>query len=605
MQNNVTNKKILTPILLFSIIILVIIIAVYNEITLKPFDYNELEKNVYQFQTYDAQLNEGVVLARFGLLEQYDPIVSSVNELSNLTHEIKSAGHLVKGEHFHQDILKLEEVVQNKRALVEDFKTTNSTLRLAILHFSNTMATIIESQTQEAVVEACLSGSFSYQIIDLTNTIYRDMLTYVNNPNQAKHDKLTALVTKIKSLEDISPELNRALGYADLILMHQPELDKLSENIYTAPTISTLSKVNDDFTYEFNKYQKWANVNRILLTLFSFILLGLLTWAFRRLQVTISQLNLEVIQRKQAQEELAAINLVLEQKVAERTQELTVKNKDLEIALQELKEAQAQVVLHEKMASVGMLTAGISHELKNPLNFVNNFSEISLELLHELKEGLIKYQQSPSTENSAMLQNILEDLNTNSTKILEHGKRADKIVQNMMLHSQTSVGTKENVEINKLIEEQIDLAYHNIMAKDKDFFVDIVKELQENVGKCTIIPQTFGRAILNIALNAMYYVNEKRKKHIPSYQPYVTISSTKVDSLVTIKIRDNGMGIPQKDLGKIFEPFFTTKPTGEGTGLGLSICYDTIVKEHGGEIQVNSVEGEYTEFTITLPCKKE
>lgn len=590
---------------LFLTIISVIAFTIYNELTLKPFNFEEVENNVYRFQTYDAELNEAIVLSRYGLLENYDSINHSVSALESRVADLNRISSHIQNNDLHALLDKLTATLHMKRDLIEQFKQDNTTLKIAILHFSNALSKIIESQTHEEVVEACLSGQFSYELTDLTNALYRDMLVYVNTANPNLRNSLLATVAKLRTLQEASPELLNGLIYADLILINEPRVEKIAKQIFNVKTMDALSDLNTEFRSDFDKYLQQSNINRILLYIFSAILLCLLLWAFRRIQSTIGQLNAEVVERKRAQEDLRLVNQGLESRVKERTQQLTDKNKDLEKTLKKLKNTQEQLVLHEKMASVGMLTAGISHELKNPLNFVNNFSEASVDLIKELKTELTEFYTTPSDKLKSTLDELLTDLGTNSEKILEHGKRADKIVENMRLHSQSTPASKEKTDVNKLAEEQIDLAYHNILAKNKDFTINIIKNLDSQVGALTLIPQTMGRAILNIAMNAMYYLQKKAALNAENFNPELILSTEKKENKIIIKIRDNGIGIPEANSRKIFEPFFTTKPTGEGTGLGLSIAYDTIVKEHGGDIRVKSQEGEYAEFIITLSCQQE
>ncbi len=271
-------------------------------------------------------------------------------------------------------------------------------------------------------------------------------------------------------------------------------------------------------------------------------------------------------------------------------------NKVLESTLTNLRSAQAQLIQSEKMASLGELTAGIAHEIQNPLNFVNNFSEVSKELLDEMKEELEKGNVEDARE-------IMIDVIQNLEKINHHGKRADGIVKGMLQHSRSSSGQKEPTDINALCDEYLRLAYHGLRAKDKSFNATIEADFDETIDNINIIPQDMGRVILNLINNAFYAVDEKKKSFeslAMSYEPTVTVSTKKNNGKVEIKVADNGNGIPQKILDKIFQPFFTTKPTGQGTGLGLSLAYD-IVKAHNGELKVETKEGEGSEFIIKLP----
>lgn len=293
---------------------------------------------------------------------------------------------------------------------------------------------------------------------------------------------------------------------------------------------------------------------------------------------------------------------------------------ELEATLQELRATQTQLIQQEKMASFGELTSGIAHEIQNPLNFVNNFSEVSDELLDEMNDNL-------AIGNLEMVNDIAKDLKQNLEKIIHHGKRADAIVKNMLQHSPQSKGVKEPTDINALCNEYLRLVYHSIRTKDKTFEADITTDFDENLsagesgdGKIIIIPQHIGRALFNVFNNAFYAVNDKRKtngmQNENNYKPSVSVFTKKVhlstngnltgnhngNDAVEITISDNGNGIPKQIINKIFQPFYTTKPTGEGTGLGLSMAYDIITKEHNGTIKAESKEGEGSRFIIQLPA---
>src|SRR6188508_3518738 len=272
-------------------------------------------------------------------------------------------------------------------------------------------------------------------------------------------------------------------------------------------------------------------------------------------------------------------------------------NSALTKTLEELKAAQAQLIQSEKMASLGELTAGIAHEIQNPLNFVNNFSEVSKELLDEMKTEL-------DLGNTTDAKEIANDVIENGEKINHHGKRADSIVKGMLQHSRSSSGKKEPTDINGLADEYLRLAYHGLRAKDKSFNAKFETEFDSSIGKINIISQDIGRVLVNLINNAFYAVSERKKQESNGYEPTVTVHTKKSDDKIEIMVKDNGNGIPQKVMDKIFQPFFTTKPTGEGTGLGLSLAYDIVTKGHGGELKVESKEGEGSEFIIQLPVNQ-
>jgi len=265
----------------------------------------------------------------------------------------------------------------------------------------------------------------------------------------------------------------------------------------------------------------------------------------------------------------------------------------LEQTLKELQSTQTQLIHAEKMASLGELTAGIAHEIQNPLNFVNNFSEVNTELIAEMKEKIGK-----GTLEEVIA--IANDIEANEQKINHHGKRADAIVKGMLLHSRSSNGVKVPTDINALADEYMRLAYHGLRAKDKSFNATMKTDFDTTIGNINLIPQDIGRVILNLITNAFYAIIEKKKQIGADYEPTVTVSTKKINGKIEIRVSDNANGIPQNVLTKIFQPFFTTKPAGQGTGLGLSLAYD-IVKAHGGELKVETNEGVGSEFVIFLP----
>jgi len=275
--------------------------------------------------------------------------------------------------------------------------------------------------------------------------------------------------------------------------------------------------------------------------------------------------------------------------------------KEVENTLSKLKATQSQLIQSEKMASLGELTAGIAHEIQNPLNFVNNFSEVNAEMIDEMQQEL----KAGEIEEAISISN---DIKENEQKINHHGKRAESIVKNMLQHSRSSSGVKESTDINALCDEYLRLSYHGFRAKDKSFNADFKLELDESLPKIEVIPQDIGRVLLNLINNAFYAVDRRVKENEADYKPTVTVSTSKIspsgggkgEEKVQIIVSDNGPGIPSSIKEKIFQPFFTTKPTGSGTGLGLSLSYD-IIKAHGGTISVESGENSGTEFIIHLP----
>ena len=353
--------------------------------------------------------------------------------------------------------------------------------------------------------------------------------------------------------------------------------------------------INDDFYKNHENYFNNA-------TGFSFIWIAAILFSQNRQFKAAEKERIKRQHEDELNRAIAIRKVELEVLVAERTAELTEQKEELEHALNELRATQTQLVQSEKMASLGELTAGIAHEIQNPLNFVNNFSEVNTELIEEMQEEMEK-------GNMDEVKALAKDIAENEQKIKHHGKRADAIVKGMLQHSRSISGVKEPTDINALADEYLRLAYHGLRAKDKSFHATMKTDFDESIGRINIIPQDIGRVLLNLINNAFYAVNEKKanldfeysdiSKDLSPYEPAVSIRTIRSNDNIEVSVKDNGNGIPQNILDKIFQPFFTTKPAGQGTGLGLSMSYD-IVKAHGGELKVETRPGEGTNFLFTL-----
>jgi signal transduction histidine kinase len=319
------------------------------------------------------------------------------------------------------------------------------------------------------------------------------------------------------------------------------------------------------------------------------------SWSlFDRYQQLQKQLALEALEReRKSKEREIERSLLIEQQKVELERQVVERTSELKKSFEDLKSTQAQLIQSEKMASLGELTAGIAHEIQNPLNFVNNFSDVNAELIDEL-------EQEANKGNLDEVRELARDLKANEQKINHHGKRAGAIVKGMLEHSRASTGQKEPTAINELAEEYLRLSYQGWRARDKQFNAVLKTDFDSTVGKINIVSQDISRVLLNLYNNAFYSVAQKSRVHSDGYEPTVFVSSKRDSNKIEISVKDNGGGIPQKILDKIFQPFFTTKPTGQGTGLGLSLSYD-IVRAHGGEINVETKEGEFSEFVIKLP----
>jgi two-component system, NtrC family, sensor kinase len=306
--------------------------------------------------------------------------------------------------------------------------------------------------------------------------------------------------------------------------------------------------------------------------------------------------NLQALHEEQ-EKHLKEQNALLEQKVKERTVELSLQTESLEKTLDELKASQSQLIQKEKMASLGELTAGIAHEIQNPLNFVLNFGELNTELINEMK-SMISAETLPQKFNNEMNE-LINNFSGNQYKILHHGRRADGIVKNMLQHSRKHRGILELTDLNELTDEYLKLSYHGFRAKHKSFICDFETSYDGAVEKIRIIPQDIGHILVNLFQNSFYSMNDKIKLLQDKYEAKLFVSTEKKGNKAIITVKDNGVGIPENIMDKIFQPFFTTKPTGEATGLGLSLSYD-IIKAHRGEMKAESKEGEYATFIMEL-----
>ena len=354
-----------------------------------------------------------------------------------------------------------------------------------------------------------------------------------------------------------------------------------------------LSLAGDIFKSVSAPQYKYVDTYFDIATIFSVVWMIAMLFVSRKQQKALRLEHEKAQQQEEQRKWMEAKKAELEKIVEERTSELRHQKEQVESTLVDLKSTQAQLIQSEKMASLGELTAGIAHEIQNPLNFVNNFSEVNTELIEEMKEEIEK-------GNFDQVKIIAKDIKENEEKINHHGKRADAIVKGMLQHSRNSSGTKEPTDINVVADEYLRLAYHGLRAKDKSFNATMKTDFDSTIGTINIVSQDVGRVILNLITNAFYAVTEKKKQASAEYEPTVTISTKKINNKVEIKVKDNGNGIPEKALDKIFQPFFTTKPTGQGTGLGLSLSYD-IIKAHNGELKVKTKEKEGTVFIILLP----
>ncbi len=449
------------------------------------------------------------------------------------------------------------------------FKIENR--KLAQLYYSMAIQSARQSSNLRDVSKVSITlGQYFRKINKVDSSIYyaKEALYY---GRRASYNK------SVYESSDLLFSLYEDLQMADSAFKYLKIASNTKDELYNVTNFQEIENItaSEEGRHKEIAEAKAAYQNKLRFLLLGFLLLIFLIAAF-------------LLWRNNKNKQKAYALLQVQKKETESQKEVA------EEALMHLKSTQSQLIQSEKMASLGELTAGIAHEIQNPLNFVNNFSEVNKELLVEMKDEMQKGNYDEAKE-------IIEDVIGNEEKINHHGKRADAIVKGMLQHSRnSSSAAKEPTDINKLADEYLRLAYHGLRAKDKSFNAIMKTDFDKTIGNINIIPQDIGRVILNLITNAFYVVDEKKKSGLDGYEPTVSVTTKKEGDRVFVSVKDNGNGIPQKILDKIFQPFFTTKPTGQGTGLGLSLSYD-IVKAHGGELKVETKEGAGTTFIIRLP----
>jgi two-component system, NtrC family, sensor kinase len=411
------------------------------------------------------------------------------------------------------------------------------------------------------------------------------------------------------------------ISYIVYTILNNTEFSSTKSLVYAALPLIGVSVVKDILELAWpSMYKSWENLFNVA-SFFAFFWMISMYITYRKQKKALDKERIKAEEREKEFQITEALKAKLELEVAERTSALRLQKEELEKTLADLKSAQAQLIQAEKMASLGELTAGIAHEIQNPLNFVTNFSEVSNELIQEVLDLRSKKNESKAMSDEELEEEeILADIKQNLEKIHHHGKRADSIVKGMLEHSRNNSGEKVPTNINALADEYLKLSYHGYRSKDKSFNSDFKAKLDPSMPLVNIVPQDLGRVLLNLINNAFYACHERSKKEVigsegdisdpviyenkgtKPFSPLVEVSTKNLGSKIEIRVSDNGSGISETIKDKIFQPFFTTKPTGYGTGLGLSLTYD-IVKAHGGEISVESQEGKGTEFIITLPAQ--
>ncbi len=522
---------------------------------------------------WSGNLDEALVNHTKGLqirkkLTNYGDIANSYNFISNIyrkqdkyTEALSSSLESVKYAELYGEssyIINSYTAVGDIAVKMAAYEKANDYYNKALLVSRKIKNPKFEAQSLKGIAEIYLLQNKTNKGIELLNEAATIVPTEDFKTRQSIFKDLAAAYVKINDYKN---------AYANEVLYKQ-----MSDSLTAAEKIEKITSITNQLEFENKQALQKVNTDKIL------------------------SVNQSEIKRQKLVKNISIAGLLLGIVFSlifyTRFKEKKKLNDKLEAILSNLQSAQSQLVQSEKMASLGELTAGIAHEIQNPLNFVTNFSEVNRDLIAEMKEELAKGNIKEAAE-------IATDIRDNEEKIIFHGKRADSIVKGMLQHSRNNTGQIEPTDINALADEFLRLSYHGLRAKDKTFNAKFEMDFDETIGKINVVPQDIGRVILNLINNAFYVVDKKKKSGIEGYDPTVVISTKKKGNKIEVKVKDNGNGIPKEVLDKIFQPFFTTKPSGEGTGLGLSLSYD-IVKAHGGELKVETKEGKGSEFIITL-----
>lgn len=546
-----------------------------NDQNIEATAYNNIAIiNYYQNKLDEAEVNYKKFLDVSVQLHDTDGIVIANN---NIGEVYLDKNEFTKAKEYFSTALKNASLTGRKRSMI------SATKNLGLLYFkidSFDVAARYFKQAADLALETGYKPSACVAFVGLAKTLNK-----LGEQNEAQKYAQQALTMAqemgqpqlMRDANEVLAAIYKSKGDGMQALKHFELFKQYADSLRNseAERMSERLKAEFDFSKKELEFERKTLQQRWLI----FSALAALATAL---------LVIFLVYRSRQKEKKANVVLHHQNELIEQ------QKKKAESTLEQLKATQKQLIQAEKMASLGEMTAGIAHEIQNPLNFVNNFSEVSGELIKELVDEVDR-------GNTAEVKAIANDLIGNLEKINHHGERASSIVKGMLQHSRSSSGQKELTDINALCDEYLRLAYHGLRAKDKSFNAKFDTSFDESLGKINVIPQEIGRVVLNLINNAFYAVSEKKNMAGDSYVPAVIVSTKKINNSTEIKVSDNGTGILQKALDKIFQPFFTTKPTGQGTGLGLSLSYDIVTKGHGGEMKVETKEGEGTTFIINFP----
>lgn len=530
--------------------------------------------NYYQNKPDEAELNYKKFLQVSTQLHDTDGIVIAFNNIGEIYLD---KNDFPKAKEYFTSALTTASLAGRKRSQISANKN------LGLLYYKSdsfSLAALYFKQAADLAFEAGYKPSACISVIGLAKTLHKQglqaqALVYAQQAlNMAEEMGQPQLM---RDAHEVLSSVYESTGEGFKALNHYRSFKQYADSLRNseAERLSERLKAEFDFSKRELEFERKTLQQR--------------WWIFSAFAALFSALLVIFLVYRSRQKEKKANNILHQQNELIEKQKQTA-----EATLEQLKSTQKQLIQSEKMASLGEMTAGIAHEIQNPLNFVNNFSDVSADLMKELVDEVDK-------GNTDEVKAIAKDLISNLEKITHHGERASSIVKGMLQHSRSASGAKESTDINALCDEYLRLAYHGLRAKDKSFNAKFETTFDPHIETIQVIPQEIGRVILNLINNAFYAVSEKRKKADEGYEPVVAVSTHKTAGGIEIKVSDNGTGIPPKALDKIFQPFFTTKPTGQGTGLGLSLSYDIVTKGHGGELKVETKEGEGTTFIINLP----
>ncbi|CAM2065792.1 Histidine kinase domain-containing protein [Sulfidibacter corallicola] len=595
-----------------SLALIPLLVLFYQKsVAVRPSEHFAFIDSLNRLKAWEGGLSRDLMKTTYGLLSHVGPASQSNKVPEHLLARLETVPDFIdpKGiTAIQSDLRTYRRILEKKVELLEKYKTRYAILRNSLRYFpvlSNDLALELENRPKRdrraSLIKDLQNKVLLYHMASAQEVVHSQSILSVNKMRTEMEAQIKTLEALINQTPDdpTNPDFLIIINHIKNILERKQEIDNVLHvyNIALQPQSSQIyGSINATYNHYYELAQTRANYYRLWLFSCSVVLVGAIILAFIRLAVISGNL-------KTANDRLEDYSKNLERMVQSRTLELKDKNETLETTLEKLQTMRDQMVIQEKMASLGALTAGIAHEIQDPLNDLAGRAHLAKESARHLTTEMKARRKLATRKGQQELVRQTEDLSDMIEHILDHEKRLQKILRGMMMHSQNNQSEQGQTDLNTLIEEFLRLTYYGMKAKDPAFAVIVEKDLDPEVGSLQLQPQDMGQVLINLFNNAFYALQQQKTNLGDAFEPRLEVTTKNSPNRVITRIRDNGPGIPEEIRRKIFKPFFTTKPLGEGTGLGLSISWEIITEEHQGELKVTSEEGRFTEFTIVLPKK--